>query len=72
MEINDDSRGTFNTNSLNTFKNLMLKSSLWDYRDGHILVKGTISVPAVAAGEVYNNKEVILKTVLHLVVAKGK
>ena len=41
-EINDDSRGTYNTNSLIKFKTSMLRSSLCDYSDTYILVKGTI------------------------------
>ena len=40
--INDDSRGTYNTNSLIKFKTSMLRSSLCDYSDTYILVKGTI------------------------------
>ena len=32
VEINDNSRGTYNTNSQNKFKIAMLKSSLYDYR----------------------------------------
>ena len=41
-EINDDSRGTYNTNSLIKFKTSMLRSSLCDYSDTYIFVKGTI------------------------------
>ena len=41
-EINDDSCGTYNTNSLIKFKTSMLRSSLCDYSDTYILVKGTI------------------------------
>ena len=33
VEINDNSRGMCNTSSHIKFKNLMLKSSLCDYRD---------------------------------------
>ena len=32
VEINDDARGTYNTNSQIKFKTSMLKSSLCDYR----------------------------------------
>ena len=42
VEINDESRGTYNTNSQVKFKTTMLKSSLCDYSDAFILVKGTI------------------------------
>ena len=44
VEINDESRGTYNVNSQIKFKNTMLKSSLCDYSDAYILVKGTIAV----------------------------
>ena len=44
VEINDDSRGTHNTNSQTKFKASMLKSSLCDYSDAYILVSGTITV----------------------------
>ena len=38
-------RGTYNTNSQIEFKNSMLKSSLCNYSDAYILVKGTTTVP---------------------------
>ena len=44
VEINDESRGTHNVNSQITFKTTMLKSSLCDYSDACILVKGTIII----------------------------
>ena len=44
VEINDESRGAYNVNSQIKFKNTMLKSSLYDYSDAYILVKGTITV----------------------------
>ena len=40
LDINDDSRGSYNTNSKVKFKTLMLKSSLCDYSDVYILAKG--------------------------------
>ena len=52
VEIYDDSRGTYNTNSQIKFKTSMLKSSLCDYSDAYILVKGTISVVNTADAEV--------------------
>ena len=64
VEINDESRGAYNVNSQIKFKTTMLKSSLCDYSDAHILVKGTISVNNTsAAGAAVNNddKKVILK-----------
>ena len=44
MEINDESRGTYNVNIQIKFKTTMLKSSLCDYSDAYILVKGTITI----------------------------
>ena len=44
VEINDESKGAYNANSQIKFKTTMLKSSLCDYSDAYILVKGTISV----------------------------
>ena len=44
VEINDESRGTYNVNSQIKFKNTMLKSSLYDYSDAYILVKRKITV----------------------------
>ena len=62
-EINDESRGAYNVNSQIKFKTTMLKSSLCDYSDAYILVKGTISVNNTAAGDAinYNNRKVIFK-----------
>ena len=64
IEINDESRGVYNVNSQIKFKTTMLKSSLCDYSDAYILVKGTISVNSTAAQgtAAYNtNKKVIFK-----------
>ena len=49
VEINDESRGTYNVNRQIKFKISMLKSSLCDYSDAYILVKGTITVNNTAA-----------------------
>ena len=62
VEINDDSRGTHNTNSQIRFKTSMLRSSLCDYSNAYILVKGTVIVAKerdVAPNN--SNKEVIFK-----------
>ena len=70
VEINDESRGTYNVNIQIKFKTTMLKSSLCDYSDAYILVEGTITVnnPAAAGADANNtNKKVILKNMLHLV-----
>ena len=64
FEINDESRGTYNVNSQTKFKNTMEKSSLSDYSDAYILVKGTITVDDTsAAGAAANNtnKKVLYK-----------
>ena len=64
VEINDESRGVYNVNSQIKFKTTMLKSSLCDYSNAYILVKGTISVnnTAVQGAAVNNtNKKVIFK-----------
>ena len=44
VEINDDSQGTYNTNSQIKFKTSMPKSSLCDYSDPYILVNGRITI----------------------------
>ena len=49
VEINDESRGVYNANSQIKFKTTMSKSSLCDYSDAYILVKGTIIVNNTAA-----------------------
>ena len=64
VEINDESRGAYNVNSQIKFKPTMLKSSLCDYSDAYIFVKGTISANNTAAdGAAANNtnKKVIFK-----------
>ena len=49
VEINDESRGTYNVNSQIKFKTTMLKSSLCDDSDAYILVKGTITITGAGA-----------------------
>ena len=44
VEINDKSRGTYSVNSQIKFKTTMLKSSLCDYSDAYIVVKGKITI----------------------------
>ena len=64
VEINDDIRGAYPANKQIRFKTAMLRSSLCDYRDAYILVKGNITVnSAAAAGAAANNtdEEVIFK-----------
>ena len=45
VEINGESKGTYNRNSQIKFKTTMLKFSLCDYIHAHIFVKETITVP---------------------------
>ena len=44
VEINDDIRRGYSPNKQIRFKTAMLSSSLCDYSDAHILVKGTIAI----------------------------
>ena len=55
VELNDESRGKYNTNRQIKFKTSMLKSVFCDYSDVYILVSATITVPYTAAGENPNN-----------------
>ena len=64
IEISDDSIGTYNPGSQIKFKTTILKSSLCDYSDAYIHVKGTIIVNNTAAADAdanNTNKKVIFK-----------
>ena len=64
VEINDEMRGEYSPNKQIRFKTAMLRSSLCDYSDAYILVKGNITVNNTAAdGAAANNtnKKVIFK-----------
>ena len=64
VEINDESRRAYNTNSQIKFKATMLKSSLCDHNNACILVKGTITANNTAAADAdanNTNKIVIFK-----------
>ena len=64
IEINDDIRGAYSPNKQIRFKTAMLRSSLCDFSDAYILVKGNITVNNTAgAGAAANNanKKVIFK-----------
>ena len=64
VAINDNSHGTYNTNSQIKYKTMMLRSTLCDDSDAYILVSGTITVPntAVASAAANNaNKKVIFE-----------
>ena len=49
VTINDELRGAYNVNTKIKFKTTMLKSSLCDYSDAYILVKGTIKIRGAGA-----------------------
>ena len=55
VEINDESRGTYSVNWQINFKTSMLRSSLCDYKDTYIPVKGNISVNNTAAADADTN-----------------
>ena len=46
-----DIRGAYSPNKQIRFKTVMLRSSLFDYRDAYVLVKGNITVNNAAAEE---------------------
>ena len=55
VEINDDSRGTYNSNGQIRFEISMLRTGLCDYSDPYILVKGTITVANTGTAAGLNN-----------------
>ena len=69
VEINYQLRGMYNVDSQIKFKTSMLKSSLCDYSDAYILVSGTITVAALAAGRRITICKKYLKIMLHLLIA---
>ena len=66
VEMNDESRRTYNVNSQIKFKTTMLKSSLFDYSDAYILIRGTVIVNSTAADANANNinKKVVFKNLV--------
>ena len=77
FEINDQSRGVYNSNSNIGFKVAVLKSSLCDYSHAYILIKGTITITgseADAAGRQENerNKGVIFKNCPPFITCKSE
>ena len=66
IETNDQSRVVYNTSSDIRFRTTMLKSSLCDYSDAYIIVKGTITITqagddAAARKTNQRNKGIIFK-----------
>ena len=55
VQINDDSRGTYNTNSQIKFKISMLKSSLCDYSDAYMDSFFFLTVPNFKIEKVKNH-----------------
>ena len=55
VEINDESRGTYNEDNQIRFKTSMLRSCLCDYSDVYTLVKGTITVANTAEAQGHPN-----------------
>ena len=65
VETNDESRETYTGNDIK-FKTTMLRSSLCDYADAHILVKGAITVTGAKDDDATKrlderNKDVVFK-----------
>ena len=72
IEINDESCGTYNANNQIRFKTSILRTSLCDYSDTYILVKGTITVANTAAADAdanNTNKKVKFKNCAPLLAA---
>ena len=72
VEINDESRGTYNTNNQIRFKTSTLRTSLYDYSDAYILVKGTITLRTLQQlmqRQIIPIKRLYLKIVHHLLAA---
>ena len=66
IDINDQSSRVYNTNTDIRLKTTMLKSSLLEYSDAYILVKGTITIngarnDGVARQANERNKSIIFK-----------
>ena len=56
VEINDESKRRYDNSNIR-FKTTTIRSSLCDYSDTYILVKGTIAVPNTAAANKSINKK---------------
>ena len=77
IQINDQSRGGYNTNSDIRFKTTMLKSRLSDYSDAYILVKGGITISgagddAAARQADEKSRGVILKDCSTFIICKSE
>ena len=56
VELNDESHGPYRTGSQIKFKTSMIRSSLCDYSDPYIFVKGTITVTNTGTAAATNNR----------------
>ena len=77
IQINDQSRRVYNAKSDIKFKTAMPKSSLCDYSDAYILVKGRITITGAGADAAARqaderNKGVIFKNCARLLIVKVK
>ena len=77
VDVNNESRGGYTTGSDIKFKTTMLRSSLCDYADAYILVKGTITITgagndAAARQADERNKGVIFKNCAPFTKCKSK
>ena len=61
VEINDEERGKYNTNSQIKFKTSLLRSSLCNYSDAYILVSGTITFAVLGASRGNNDIQLVFK-----------
>ena len=59
-DIYNDARGTNNTNDQIKVKTSMLKSSLYNYSDAHMLVSGTITITGDGADDNAKDIDVVL------------
>ena len=63
VETDDESRGTYNSNSQFRFESSMLRSGLCNYGDAYILVSATIIIPNTeTAANPNNRKNIIIET----------
>ena len=74
VKLNDESRGTYSTNSQINFYNFNVTSTLCDYSDVYILVKGTIIITGRGADQATrqtdkSNQGAIFKIVHNLKIA---
>ena len=67
VEINDSSRGSYNTNSQIKLKTSMLKSRLSDYGHVYIGVSGTLTVKNTGAANNNNSNTAANNTVIQAV-----